>query len=68
MAEERSGIVALVDSLRVTVADSGRWKAPQPDANAHRGRGMPLMGAMMQQVTVTPGPSGTTVDMQMRIA
>ncbi|MEV6091273.1 SpoIIE family protein phosphatase [Streptomyces cellulosae] len=60
--------VALVDSLRVTVADSGRWKDPQPGANAHRGRGMPLMRAMMQQVTVSPGPSGTTVDMQMRIA
>ncbi|MGA5031425.1 SpoIIE family protein phosphatase [Streptomyces cellulosae] len=60
--------VALVDSLRVTVADSGRWKDPQPGANAHRGRGMPLLRAMMQQVTVSPGPSGTTVDMQMRIA
>ncbi|MGV9727726.1 SpoIIE family protein phosphatase [Streptomyces albogriseolus] len=59
--------VALVDTLRVTVADSGRWKDPHPGANAHRGRGMSLMRAMMQQVTVSPGPSGTTVDMQMRI-
>ncbi|MER6833498.1 SpoIIE family protein phosphatase [Streptomyces cellulosae] len=60
--------VALVDTVRVTVADSGRWKDPRPAANAHRGRGMSLMRAMMQQVTVSPGPSGTTVDMQMRIA
>ncbi|GAA3117999.1 SpoIIE family protein phosphatase [Streptomyces rameus] len=59
---------ALVDSLRLTVADSGRWKTPQPELNAHRGRGVGLMRAMMQQVTITPGPSGTTVDMQMRIA
>ncbi|MFF3365251.1 SpoIIE family protein phosphatase [Streptomyces misionensis] len=59
---------ALVDTLRVTVADSGRWKVPQPEKNAHRGRGMSLMHALMQQVTVAPGPSGTTVDMQMRIA
>ncbi|MEU3838796.1 SpoIIE family protein phosphatase [Streptomyces sp. NPDC028635] len=59
---------ALVDTLRVTVADSGQWKVPQPEKNAHRGRGMSLMHALMQQVTVAPGPSGTTVDMQMRIA
>jgi PAS domain S-box-containing protein len=59
---------ALVDTLRVTVADSGRWKVPQPETNAHRGRGIALMRAMMQHVTVAPGPSGTTVDMQMRIA
>lgn len=60
--------VALVDTLRVTVADSGRWKVPRPEINAHRGRGISLMHALMQQVTVSPGPSGTTVDMQMRIA
>jgi hypothetical protein len=29
---------------------------------------MARMRAMMQRVTITPGPSGTTVDMQMRIA
>ncbi|OPG08782.1 SpoIIE family protein phosphatase [Microbispora sp. GKU 823] len=59
---------ASVDNLRLTVADSGRWKSPEPEANAHRGRGVALMRAMMQQVTITPGPYGTTVDMQMRIA
>ncbi|GGW20665.1 histidine kinase [Streptomyces capoamus] len=58
----------LVDNLRLTVADSGRWKTPQPELNTHRGRGVALMRAMMQQVTITPGPSGTTVDMQTRIA
>ncbi|WP_442812976.1 ATP-binding protein [Streptomyces sp. NBC_01343] len=50
------------------MADTGRWKAPQPERNTHRGRGMSLMRALMQQVTVTPGPSGTTVDMHTRIA
>ncbi|MFD5536765.1 SpoIIE family protein phosphatase [Streptomyces sp. NPDC127079] len=59
---------ALVDDLRLTVADSGRWKVPQPELNTHRGRGMILMRAVMQHVTVTAGPTGTTVDMQMRIA
>ncbi|MEU8139826.1 SpoIIE family protein phosphatase [Streptodolium elevatio] len=59
---------AFVDKMQLTVADSGRWKVPQPERNAHRGRGMRLMRAMMQQVTVTPGPAGTTVDMHTRIA
>ncbi|MEV1198806.1 SpoIIE family protein phosphatase [Microbispora rosea] len=59
---------ASVDNLRLTVADTGRWKSPEPEANSHRGRGVALMRAMMQQVTITPGPYGTTVDMQMRIA
>ncbi|MFF3500044.1 SpoIIE family protein phosphatase [Streptomyces sp. NPDC003247] len=59
---------AFGDDLRLTVADSGRWKTPRPELNPHRGRGVSLMRAMMQHVTITPGPSGTTVDMQMRIA
>ncbi|GAA0343422.1 SpoIIE family protein phosphatase [Actinoallomurus spadix] len=59
---------ALVDRMRLTITDSGRWKTPEPEANAHRGRGFALMRAMMQHVTVTPGPDGTTVDMQTRIA
>ncbi|MEU6409772.1 SpoIIE family protein phosphatase [Microbispora sp. NPDC046933] len=59
---------ASAGNLRLTVADTGRWKSPEPEANAHRGRGVALMRAMMQQVTITPGPYGTTVDMQMRIA
>ncbi|WP_067479044.1 SpoIIE family protein phosphatase [Actinomadura hibisca] len=59
---------AFVDNLHVRIVDSGRWKTPQPELNTHRGRGMGLMRALMQQVTVTPGPSGTTVDMHTRIA
>ncbi|MGY5047080.1 SpoIIE family protein phosphatase [Streptomyces sp. 900105755] len=58
---------ARADDLWLTVADSGLWKVPQPEENTHRGRGVALMRAMMQHVTITPGPSGTTVDMQMRI-
>ncbi|MEU5404342.1 SpoIIE family protein phosphatase [Streptomyces sp. NPDC005963] len=58
---------ALVNDLRLSIADSGHWKTPQPELNAHRGRGMALMRAMMQHVTITPGPSGTIVDMHTRI-
>lgn len=59
---------AFADNLHLIVADTGRWKTPQPELNAHRGRGVALMRAMMQQVTIVPGPSGTTVDMHTRIA
>ncbi|MEU4806156.1 SpoIIE family protein phosphatase [Actinosynnema sp. NPDC023587] len=58
---------ALVSDLYLKVADSGHWKTPQPELNPHRGRGVELMRAMMEQVTVTPGPVGTTVDMHLRI-
>lgn len=59
---------ASVDKLRLTIADTGQWKTPQPELNTHRGRGIRLMRALMQQVSVTRGPTGTTVDMHTRIA
>ncbi|MCK8433001.1 SpoIIE family protein phosphatase [Streptomyces sp. D2-8] len=52
--------------LCVTVTDTGRWKEPRPELNRHRGRGVQLMRALMQQVTITPGPDGTVVDMHTR--
>jgi PAS domain S-box-containing protein len=56
---------ASVDRLWLTVIDTGQWKRPQ--ASIHRGRGLALMRATMQQVSVTPGPDGTVVTMQTRI-
>ncbi|MFC4119955.1 SpoIIE family protein phosphatase [Nonomuraea zeae] len=59
--------VATGSDLHLTVADSGRWKVPEPDANQHRGRGVALMRALMHEVTIHPGTAGTTVDMHARI-
>ncbi|MFC4052422.1 SpoIIE family protein phosphatase [Actinomadura syzygii] len=56
-----------VDRLHLTIADSGQWKTPRPDLASDRGRGTALMRAMMQQLTITPGPDGTTVRMHTRI-
>ncbi|WP_191093892.1 ATP-binding protein [Nocardia colli] len=53
----------LNDRLRVTVADTGRWQPPPASAQPYRGRGLPVMQALMDSVTVTPGPSGTVVEM-----
>ncbi len=59
---------ATVTQLQLTVTDTGRWKASQPATRTNRGHGIPLMRALMQQVTIEPGDAGTTVDMQLRIA
>ena len=58
---------ATADDLRLSVTDTGRWRPPQPAANTHRGRGLVLMRALMDTITVTAGAAGTTVDMQARI-
>ena len=60
---------ALPDRLHLRVTDSGSWKPsdPKPPGPSLRGRGIALMRAVMQQVTITPGPEGTTVEMHARI-
>jgi anti-sigma regulatory factor (Ser/Thr protein kinase) len=60
---------ALAETLRVTITDNGSWKNPDPVATAegHRGRGIMLMRGLMQDVTITPTSTGTTVDMLARI-
>ncbi|GAA1651853.1 SpoIIE family protein phosphatase [Actinoplanes couchii] len=59
---------ATAGDLRLIVTDTGMWKNPDPTANPYRGRGLKLMRAFMQAVTVTSGTSGTIVDMQARIS
>lgn len=56
------GIAATVDddgTVRVHVRDAGRWKT-QPSATS-RGRGLGIARALMSDVVVRTGPSGTTV-------
>lgn len=56
------------DTVRVIVADSGKWKPGDPADTPHRGRGLGIMKALSSRVTITPGPLGTTVEMHTRIA
>ncbi|WP_310435632.1 SpoIIE family protein phosphatase [Streptomyces sp. 3330] len=58
---------ASADTVRVIVADSGTWKPGDPAATPHRGRGIGIMKALSSHVTISPGPSGTTVEMHTRI-
>jgi PAS domain S-box-containing protein len=62
----RATVVA--DRLHLTVVDTGSWKPPESDPNSHRGRGIILMRALMQDVTIEPGETGTTIHMHTRIA
>ncbi|MBA9001833.1 SpoIIE family protein phosphatase [Thermomonospora cellulosilytica] len=55
------------DELQITVSDTGRWKKPHPDGAGLHGRGLYLIRALMQEVTIDHGPSGTTVDMRTRL-
>ena len=44
--------------IRVIVRDAGRWRPPR---GTHRGRGLPLMRALMDTVDVEHGSEGTVV-------
>jgi anti-sigma regulatory factor (Ser/Thr protein kinase) len=50
--------------LALTVKDNGRWHAPPPGARGQRGHGSRLMSALVDAVTITPTPRGTTVEMR----
>ena len=60
--------VATADQLHLTVIDSGSWKTPDEVPPPHRGRGIALMRALMQDVSIESAPTGTTVHMNARIA
>jgi serine phosphatase RsbU (regulator of sigma subunit)/anti-sigma regulatory factor (Ser/Thr protein kinase) len=52
-------------AIEVTVRDHGTWREPRESA---RGRGLPLMRALMDSVAVDPGPHGTTVTLSRSLA
>ncbi len=59
---------AIADRLHLSVVDTGSWKPNVPDPNSHRGRGIALMRALMQDVAIEPTDTGTTIHMLARIA
>ncbi|MEU6699599.1 ATP-binding protein [Pseudonocardia sp. NPDC046786] len=46
--------------VRVQVSDHGCWRDP-PEDNGHRGRGLLMITACAEDVSVRPGADGTTV-------
>lgn len=59
--------IATATEVKLTITDSGSWKRPRPAAEPHRGRGMKLMRALMQDVVINPETAGTTVHLTARI-
>jgi PAS domain S-box-containing protein len=53
--------------LRLTVADTGRWLPPGSEPAPYRGKGLSLMRAMMDNVSIDTSAAGTTVTMDVRI-
>ena len=49
--------------LALTVRDNGAWQARPATAPGQRGHGSRLMRALVDTVTITPTPQGTTVEM-----
>jgi PAS domain S-box-containing protein len=58
---------ATASRLRLTVTDTGRWRATPPVADPLRGHGIALMRALMERVTIEPGAAGTTVGLEAAI-
>jgi anti-sigma regulatory factor (Ser/Thr protein kinase) len=53
--------------LRITVADTGRWKPRRSEAESHRGHGLRLIEAFAPRFTIDTTPAGTTVNLFARI-
>ena len=51
--------------VRVTIRDHGRWRRPR---GSNRGRGLPLMHALMERVNVEHGEDGTIVVLERTLA
>jgi anti-sigma regulatory factor (Ser/Thr protein kinase) len=55
---------ATATGLALTVKDNGTWQAAPSSARGQRGYGNKLMQALVDTVTITPTPDGTTVEMR----
>ncbi|MCV7348335.1 SpoIIE family protein phosphatase [Mycolicibacterium rhodesiae] len=55
-----------VDLLRLTITDAGSWK-PKESGYTHRGRGIQIMEALMEDVSILPDTTGTVVRLSTRI-
>jgi serine phosphatase RsbU (regulator of sigma subunit)/anti-sigma regulatory factor (Ser/Thr protein kinase) len=50
--------------VQIVVRDGGSWRPPTEQG---RGRGLPLMRELMDEVEIEPGPQGTTVTLRRRL-
>jgi PAS domain S-box-containing protein len=55
-----------VDQLRLTITDTGSWK-PKQSGYTHRGKGIQIMQALMEDVSILRDTTGTIVHLATRI-
>jgi signal transduction histidine kinase/DNA-binding response OmpR family regulator/anti-sigma regulatory factor (Ser/Thr protein kinase) len=67
-AEVRLTATVTANQLRLTIADSGSWLPPGPEPTPYRGKGVMLMHALMDNVSIDTAATGTTVTMDVRIS
>ncbi|MFI5914459.1 SpoIIE family protein phosphatase [Dactylosporangium sp. NPDC051541] len=58
---------AMGQDLHLTVVDNGEWRPARDEPDPNRGHGLKLMRALMQNVDLRTGATGTTVEMSTRI-
>jgi anti-sigma regulatory factor (Ser/Thr protein kinase) len=69
----RSGVSAGLDgagSAVIRVSDQGRWRVGDSRASGHGwsgGRGLSVISQVSDELSITPGPGGTTVTMRRRV-
>ncbi len=55
------------DRLHIVVTDHGRWKPQDAEPDQRRGRGMAIIRAIVPDVEIRTGDTGTVVEMRVRI-
>jgi anti-sigma regulatory factor (Ser/Thr protein kinase) len=58
--------ISEVDQLRLTIVDTGSWK-PKQTGYSHRGKGIQIMQALMEDVSILRDTTGTVVHLATRI-
>jgi anti-sigma regulatory factor (Ser/Thr protein kinase) len=51
-------------AVEVSIHDAGQWREPRSE---HRGRGRSIMSALMDDVSIESGPTGSTVRLRRRL-
>ena len=63
-AEIAISAVVREDGVEISIHDSGHWRESRSE---HRGRGRSIMSALMDDVSVDTGPTGSTVRLRRRL-
>jgi serine phosphatase RsbU (regulator of sigma subunit)/anti-sigma regulatory factor (Ser/Thr protein kinase) len=63
-AEITVSAVVREGAVEVSIHDAGQWREPRSE---HRGRGRSIMSALMDDVSIESGPTGSTVRLRRRL-